>query len=165
MSDNEPSAWSLPNTHDARSVANFVISYGMKRGAPFTPLQVVKLAYLCHGWMLGLYDRPLSAQPVEAWQYGPVIPDVYHSVKGRGRRGVQRLIDVPGEQFDDREHDIMDQVCRLYGDYSGIELSQMTHAPGTPWEETWNKFGKNAIIPDPLIHSHYKELKARAGDG
>ncbi len=165
MSENERPATILPQTHDARAIANFAISHGVERGERFTPLQVVKLAYLCHGWMLGLYDRPLSAQPVEAWQYGPVIPDVYHSVKGRGRSGVQNLIDVPDEDFEDQERDIMDQVCRLYGGYSGIELSQMTHAPGTPWEETWNKFGKNAIIPDELIRAHYKELKTRAGDG
>ena len=38
-------------------------------------MQVLKLVYYCHAWMLGLYGRPLIRQPIEAWRYGPVVPE------------------------------------------------------------------------------------------
>ena len=46
-----------------------------------TNLKVIKLAYLCQGWALGAYGRPIFFEPVEAWRYGPVIPSIYNNYK------------------------------------------------------------------------------------
>ncbi len=35
---------------------------------------------LCHGWMRGLSERPISSQPVEAWRHGPLIADGSHNL-------------------------------------------------------------------------------------
>ncbi len=145
--------------HDARTIANALISRGLDAVKPRDPLQVIKMTYLCHGWMLGLYHRPMSKQAVEAWRYGPVIPVVYHAVKRYGRDPVLTLIRIPwlrgANVFDPLEEDLIDQVFDVYGDFSGIDLSMMTHAQGSPWYETWYREGKNAVIPDTLIEEHF----------
>lgn len=146
---------------DARSIANALIHHGIQADRPLTSLQVVKLTYFCHGWMMGLYDRGLSAQPVEAWQYGPVIPDVYHAVKVNGRHPIHSEMDVVPEQFDEYEEHLIGEVFDKYGQFSGIQLSQLTHAIGTPWHQVWTKYGRNAIIPDPMIHKHFLDLSGR----
>lgn len=133
---------------------------GIQDERPLTPLQVVKLTYLCHGWMLGLYHQPLSAQPAEAWQYGPVIPDVYHEVKVHGRKPITTPIDFPKAELDFIESDLVQQVYRAYEDFSGIQLSQITHEPGTPWHRIWHEHGRNTIIPNSLIEEHYAGLAA-----
>lgn len=46
-----------------------------------TPLQVIKMVYIAHGYSLALLDEPLVEEAVEAWRYGPVLPSVYHTVK------------------------------------------------------------------------------------
>ena len=147
-----------PATHDARAIANALIRQGIKERQPRDPLQVIKLTYLCHGWMLGLYRRPMSAQPVLAWRYGPVIPDVYHEVKRYGRSPVRSLINCWDEGFDELEDDLIRQVFDAYGKFSGIDLSMMTHAEGTPWHTVWHREGKNAAIPDPLIEEHFAAM-------
>lgn len=38
--------------HDSRSVANELIHRAHDAGRDITPMQVVKLAYYCHAWML-----------------------------------------------------------------------------------------------------------------
>lgn len=144
--------------HDARAIANALIHRGIEVAQPRDPLQVIKLTYLCHGWMLGLYHRPMSAQPVLAWQYGPVIPAVYHEVKRYGRKPVRSPLQCQDEEFDELEDDLIDQVFEVYGQFSGIELSMMTHAQGTPWRQIWHREGKNAEIPDRLIEEHFVKV-------
>ena len=146
--------------HDSRAVANALIRLGVDGGKPRDPLQLIKLTYLCHGWMLGLYHRPLSAQPVEAWKYGPVIPDVYHGLKRYGRKPVNVVQDFPDSDFDDLEGDLIRQVFDVYREFSGVQLSQLTHARGTPWHQIWYRTGRYSIIPDELIEEHFAELAA-----
>lgn len=146
--------------HDARSVANELLRRAHERGRDVTPMQVLKLAYYCHAWMLGLYHRPLLQQPVEAWRYGPVVPEIYHSLRRYGGEPIRRPIDLAVDGIDEHDYDasetnIVDQVSEKYGHLSGIELSRMTHAPGTPWHQIWTKYGRNAVIPDPIIEDYY----------
>ena len=153
--------------HDARSVANELICRAQGVNRDITPMQVLKLAYYCHAWMLGLYHRPLLEQPVEAWKLGPVVPDIYRSLRRYGGEPVRRVIDLTslgvGERPYDRfETNVLDQVSEKYGTLTGIQLSAMTHAPGTPWHQIWNKYGRNAIIPDPIIEDYYARLAERS---
>ena len=124
-----------------------------------TPMQLVKLVYLCHGWMLGLYGRPLLTESVEVWRYGPVVAGLYRTyrtLKGSTSGPVSGPLSEDTGKFDEQEKSVMDQVFKIYGRYTGLELSSLTHAPGTPWRKM-HKAGKE-IIPNDLIESHFREL-------
>ena len=145
-------------SHDARSVANKLIEVGVNELEPFTPLQIIKLVYICHGWMLGLYEQKLIKQSVYAWRYGPVVPDIYHALKQNRMNGVTERLSVKSANFNEYESDIIKQVIDVYGNLTGIQLSQITHAEGTPWYQVWTKHGINSRIPNKLIQRHYFEL-------
>jgi uncharacterized phage-associated protein len=151
-------------THSAISVADYILDKARERGHTLTPMQVLKLVYLCHGWMLGLYGRPLIDEYVEAWQYGPVVRSLYSAVKRFRASPVQGPLSVGPEHFSPEEKNIMDQVVDLYGHFTGPQLSQLTHASNTPWRCVWD--GGDTIIPNELIQQHFEELasnqKARA---
>lgn len=151
--------------HSSLAVANKLLKMAQDQGKTLTPMQLIKLVYLSHGWMLGLYGRPMLEESVEAWQYGPVIPDLYHKIKNRRDMPVsypiKHYLGVVTEEFDDAEEHILSEVYRLYGDRSGIHLSALTHKPDSPWDVTWNNYGRNAAISNDLIEHHYKELYAR----
>lgn len=136
----------------------------MRASLALTPIQIIKLVYSCHAWMLGLYHRPLLMQTVEAWRYGPVVPEVYHSLRRYGGEPVRRLIDIPSEEYDRFETDLIDQVFHNYGTLTGRQLSSITHAPGTPWHIIWTRYGQNAVIPDPIIEDYYQK-EAERNDG
>ena len=74
--------------HDARDVANEIIERGAESHRAFTHLQIQKLVYYCHGWMLGVYGEPMLTQDVSAWDHGPVIAELYHELKQYGREPV-----------------------------------------------------------------------------
>lgn len=143
---------------DARIVANRFLELAREQGRQLTSMQILKLVYIAHGWMLGLNGRPLISQPVEAWQYGPVVRDVYNSVRGYGRNAVQAPLITFGGELDYYENDMVRQVYNLYGHMDGIALSNITHMPSTPWAQTYKPGSFGAVIPNDLIAAHYQRL-------
>lgn len=149
---------------DARIVANRFLELAREERKALTPMQLLKLVYIAHGWMLGLNNRSLINQPVEAWQYGPVVRDVYNGVRHYGRNSVSADIWAPTGGLDYLEDDMVKQTYALYGDMDGIALSNITHMPNTPWAQTYkpNSFGTR--IDNDLIAAHYQRLmRERAG--
>jgi hypothetical protein len=69
---------------DARAVANYFLDVAGKENRTIDPMGIQKLVYFAHGWNLAMYGRPLIVQNVEAWDYGPVIRDLYQDFKRFG---------------------------------------------------------------------------------
>ncbi|MDQ9009051.1 DUF4065 domain-containing protein [Acinetobacter gerneri] len=145
--------------YSALQVANRIIEKGREKGLYFTQMQLLKLVYIAHGWYLAVSDAPLINNQVEAWKYGPVISDLYQVVKVFGSEQIKGdLINNPVAFSDDAET-VMDFVIRNYGSFSAFKLSEITHAPNTPWSETFNQDGGWAeVITNGAIQKHYREL-------
>ncbi|MEM8985888.1 MAG: type II toxin-antitoxin system antitoxin SocA domain-containing protein [Pseudomonadota bacterium] len=153
-------------SYDSRIVANKIWRLGQDiHGVKFTPMQIIKLAYIAHGWMLGLYRRPLIMDDIEAWQYGPVIRRIYNAVKKYGRDAVEDSISGYTDNIGDltEDGDTIKQVVKLYGHLNGVELSSLTHQKDTPWDLTWKRYGKNVVIPQDVIQAHFEELAESKG--
>lgn len=145
---------------NARAVANEFIRLAAVAGKSLTPLQLIKLTYIAHGWMLALYQRPLIADRIEAWKYGPVIPDLYRALRNYGSGNVTDPIQEPSRSapLDAEERDLVRQVYERYGNKNGIQLSRLTHQPGTPWHATWEVDTTGLGISNDLIAEHYRQL-------
>lgn len=146
-------------------VANRLLALAREKNQTLTPMQLIKLVYMCHGWMLGLYGRPLIRDEVQAWKFGPVIPQLYRVVRDFRSSPVADMLAVPTREpeLDEVAEDIIRQVSEIYGNYDGITLSNMTHQPGTPWAQTWDLHGWGLGISNDLIESHYRSLAQRYG--
>ena len=139
----------------SRTVAQQIL--WIRRKIPTTPMHVIKLVYLCHGWMLGICGRPLIVEAAEAWRYGPVVPTVYHAYKSFGGEPIDAVPVDCGGEFDGEQTELMDAVLRTYRKHSAWSLSAITHQPGTPWHVVYKGgWGEGAIIPNRLIRKHYE---------
>jgi uncharacterized phage-associated protein len=141
--------------------ANYLLGLAQKEGVSLTPLQVMKLTYMAHGWHLATYSTPLVHEAVQAWQYGPVLPNLYRMLKPFGRNPVDpsslgRLLFDRGTLTDGERRSI-ESVFQGYGRYSGAALSNLTHKPGSPWSRVWRPGVPNLVIPDDLIRQHYTD--------
>ena len=149
----------MTKLHDARAIANSLIERGKRDGKSFDPLQLAKLVYFCHAWMLGLYGRELIKQDVRAWLYGPVVPPLYRSLKKFGRETVTEPISgFSAAELDDKERNIFDQVYEKYSNLTGVQLSHITHETGTPWDSVWSEKGRDSVISNNLIKEYYEHL-------
>lgn len=143
--------------YDSVCVADYLVR-NSERG--LDPLQTLKLSYIAHGFTLALRDKPLLEDDVEAWQYGPVIRPIYNALPGGSAKITGKLLDKPA-LFDEDDKRILNTVLKKYGHLSGLTLSSLTHSKGSPWDETWQAYGKNAVIPQELIQSHYQKILAK----
>lgn len=141
--------------HTALQVADKFIRIGKQNEKFFTQMQLLKLVYIAHGWMLALAKEPLITNRIEAWQYGPVIPELYHELKLNGAKPIERPILADPALFSPNEEKVIDFTFKNYGDFSAFQLSDITHAANTPWSQT---YGKKDCIPEKLIESHYRDL-------
>ena len=168
-----------PMPYDSRAIANYFLDLAHASGRTLDPMQVQKLVYFAHGWNLALNHAPLIDDTVEAWQFGPVIPTLYHEFKHFGRGPITskasslRFIDGDKLEFEEPTlergpatravRDLLDAIWQAYGAFTGVQLSNLTHEPGSPWHVTWHRAEgrKNVDIPDELIQEHF----ARVFDG
>jgi len=137
----------------------------------FDQMKLQKLLFYAHAWHLA-YDRgPLFENDFEAWPWGPVVRDVYIQTKdaGRGRltsflsqldwQDGRPIFTVPDGVADEGTLGFLRSVWDTMKRFSGIQLSNSTHAPGEPWtviSETLGTSGK-PMIPNPLIENVFKK--------
>jgi uncharacterized phage-associated protein len=142
--------------HDSNKIANEFLRLAKQDGRALTPMQLLKLVFIAHGWMLGLYGRPLICDTVQAWKYGPVIPDLYRSIRHfRNNPVTGVLATIDGTDLDEFETDLINQVFENYGQYTGIQLSMLTHQAGSPWHMVYKPNQADTVISNDLIKLYY----------
>ena len=140
------------------AVANVLIGEADKARRPITPLQLIKLSYISYGFHLGMGLGRLFDEEIQAWRYGPVIPALYHKTKIYGRAPIPRKIGYGGPSLDGETVGFVESAYEAYGEYSGMQLSYLTHKEGTPWQKVYEPGIRGIVIPDAVIEAYYKTL-------
>jgi uncharacterized phage-associated protein len=139
MEDNMPAT-----TLTCFDVANYFLSLTDEdSGDSITNLKLQKLVYFAQGFYIGLYRRPLFNESIEAWQHGPVIPDLYQQYKDYGSGCIPSpKIDIT--LYSVKIKDLLDEVYKVFGQYSAWKLRALSHE-GSPWKNAFNRRGDNTI--------------------
>ena len=141
------------------TIADEILKIAKAAGRQLTPMQLMKLAYIAHGWSLALRNEGLFPNRIEAWKYGPVVPDLYQATKHFGRTAIPLdMITSAPSGVDVETRAFLKDVFEKYGKLSGLQLSQLTHKKGTPWDQLYLDDIMGIEIPDAVIKAHYQEL-------
>ncbi len=137
--------------YTAIAVANFFIQQAIPAGG-VQHLKLQKLVYCAYGWWLYfnqdgalLADAssqagPLVSESPEAWQHGPVFSRLYSLLRVHGwglireTQSPSPLLDPP-EIENPKHRRLLTWVWKRYEEFSGRDLSDLTHRPGTPWHQ------------------------------
>src|SRR5258705_3438157 len=68
-------------SYDVRAIANFVLDLADERGRAVSNLSINKIVYFLHANYLARFDRPLVPAKIDAWNYGPVLRELYREFK------------------------------------------------------------------------------------
>lgn len=142
-------------------IANFFVDLANKTDDDYiTNLKLNKLLYFAQGVSLARTDKPLFEDSIEAWKFGPVIPSIYKKYKDLGKMPIQETdTHYSSEVFTNQEINILIDVMREFGIYTGGKLVTLTHAPDTPWSKSFNNNEK--IISNEAIKDYFKKHPVR----
>ena len=147
------SPWQIwwANVHD---VAEFIILSAGEE-SDMTHLKLQKMLYFAQGTHLARTGTPLFEDAIQTWKLGPVVETIYQRYKVCGKNPIyaEGLTDSAVEQsFTEEEANTIIDVILEYGKYSASYLIDLTHAPGTPWDQT----DLNTQISNNLIHQYFQ---------
>ena len=159
--------------YNPKAIANYFLSRRKQRDLkPVTQMKLHKLVYFAHGWHLALTGKPLIDETLQAWDYGPVVPSLYHEFKHFRDKNITELAmdiePIQGSKFkvftplvppqDQYTCDLLDRVIKVYGKFTALELSAMTHEPSSPWSDAReNNPGVNFVgITNESLRNYFK---------
>ena len=99
-----------------------------------------------------LHHKPLFEEKIIAWQYGPVVEEVYHELKTFSN-GPITIENHNNDFLSDDELDLLREVYDVFGQFSATKLVEMTHSEN-PWKTTTIR----SEITHPKLEKHFITL-------
>lgn len=128
-----------------------------RSGWSLSNLALQKLLYIAHMRHLGRTGQPLVKGRCEAWDYGPVFPDLYHRLKVFGAEPVKNILHSVPELPDGPEKSTLDEVLDHLLPLKPGQLVAITHRKDGAWDRHYKPGIRGIDIPDQDILSEYQD--------
>lgn len=148
---------------------NTVTRYLLSRSGEVTPLALQKLLYYSQAFYHAIYRKDLFTDDCQAWEKGPVYPDIYRKFKGFGYDPIDAPVTILEDGFDglsDEDRAFLDAVLSSFGIFSGTKLSDFTHLE-SPWNDARGSLEPTErstdVIAREAINSYFDSVVAEYG--
>jgi len=125
-------------------------------GDGISNLKLQKLVYYAQGFHLALHDGPLFGERIEAWEHGPVVPDLYHPFKDFGAANIPAPAAFDPDGYDTASARLLDEVYDVFGQYSAWKLRNMTHEE-RPWIDAYENGERGRVISHAAMRDYFKD--------
>jgi len=144
--------------YKAEDVAKYLIFLASKENQEkeregITNLKLQKVLYLAQAYYLAKLGKPLFAEKLEAWEYGPVVPEVYRKLKRNGSNPI--IAEEDKSTLSEEDKEVLEKVWGSFGSYSASRLVDIVHAH-TPWKEAFASADKT--ISHKALKDYYSPL-------
>lgn len=135
----------------AIQVTNVLLAWANKNGDVVTNLKLQKLLYYAQAWYLVNFRRRLFEDAIEAWEFGPVIRDVYQAFKRHQSAPIPyRTTGREESALQSRQVDFLGEFYKVFSNLSATALVSMSHAE-KPWIE--------AFVPDKNQEIDWRRMR------
>jgi uncharacterized phage-associated protein len=118
-----------------------------------TNLKLQKILYFTQAYCLAKLNKPLFAEDISAWDYGPVVPEVYRKFKCNGSKPI--IIEEDRSGLMEKDKEIVKKIWDSFGGYSAGRLVDIVHSH-TPWKEAFASYDKT--ISRKVLKDYYSPL-------
>ena len=137
-------------------IAKYIIWYCKEKGYPISNLRLQKVLYFVQADFLINRDIPCFMESIEAWDFGPVVPEVYHKYKIFGSSMIPSFIcGSIAEKIRTLDKEMINEIVDLCAGKSTSELVDITHQQ-EPWKNAYRKYCNN-IITNESIRKYFTE--------
>ena len=149
----------------ALDVAAHVINYCIEIGNPITNLKLQKILYfLDMTYLVNTRVKLIDDEFFEAWQYGPVIRNVYDKYSSYAASPIETMQKFDEELPANYKVNILNKIARL-SNTRAWDLVEISHKKGSPWDVTYNNgLGNHNIIENSLLEQHANSIREKAND-
>ena len=138
-------------TYSAQAVASYLLTLPSSEENDVSNLKLQKLCYYAQGIITSMRKgEPLFNESIEAWDHGPVVPELYHKYKPHGSSPIPVVSDFDVEQIDAPDREALDDIFEFYGQYSAWRLRNMTHEE-KPWIDAYNSEKGRLVSVEALL--------------
>lgn len=136
--------------YKAMDIAKYIINKCTTDLHPISNLQLQKILYYVQKAFLE-NETVAFEDEIEAWQFGPVVPEVYYQYCGFGAMPIRMEYDVDiCQEYLNIINPIIDEKRAL----NPWEMVEDTHKLGKAWDKIYNNgLGNHCIIPKELIRT------------
>lgn len=135
-------------SYRAMDIAKNIINKCTTDQHPISNLQLQKILYYVQKAFLE-NDRVAFEDEIEAWQFGPVVPDVYYHYCGFGAMSIRMKYTT---YISPEYTRIIDPIVESKRSLNPWEMVEDTHMPGKAWAQIYNNgLGNHCVIPKDLI--------------
>lgn len=145
----------MPNL-TVNDVADYLLAQmSEESGDTISNLKLQKLVYYAQGFYLAAHGKALFREQIKAWDHGPVVPPLWHRFKEHGNSALPKPDRVSYSRFSKSERDHLDEIFKLFDQFSAWKLRNMTHKE-PPWTDT----ARNGVITHAAMKSYFKTMLA-----
>lgn len=123
--------------YDYKNICNYIIMKSNDDGNTITNLKLQKILYYVQGYFLKYFDYPAFSADIQAWQYGPVVPEAYYDYCSYGRKAIRVEPDLGCENYisDREDRKLINKIINKCYSISVSSLITKTHNED-PWKNT-----------------------------
>lgn len=134
--------------YSALNIAKYIIDKCTNDKCPISNLQLQKILYYIQREFLQQGAKAFSEE-IEAWQFGPVVPEVYKQYCGFGAIPIRMLYVV---DLDSDYVKIINPIVEKKRLLNPWDMVSDTHSKGKAWDLIYRGgMGDHQIIPQELI--------------
>lgn len=145
-------------------VARYVVNYSNQQNYGVSNLKLQKLLYLAQAYFLLNNRGRCFSERIEAWDFGPVVPEAYHEFKRFGSGNIPTIDryweadtaqarvyqkEYREEAIPPEDRKLISEVVDNFKDYSATALVKLTHNQ-TPWCDAYVPGLNREIEPDSI---------------
>lgn len=148
----------------AIDVARYIVNYSNDKNYCISNLKLQKLLYFVQAYFLLSDEVSCFSEDIEAWDFGPVVPEVYHEFKRFGSAEippVKTYFEMDGgfdtlkrKEFDEsiissKDRKMIAEVVDGFKGYSSTALVTLTHNQA-PWRDAYIPGQSRKITPEAI---------------
>ena len=121
--------------YSAVDLSKYIVYKCITEGQPISNLQLQKILYYIQREFLK-NDRIAFADDIQAWQFGPVVPNVYYTFCGFGAMPIS-VSNKPIIKMNEQDRRIVDHIVESKRILDPWDLVKETHRADGAWAETY----------------------------